>query len=160
MADETLDPAGFPIEMDRPIVFKEGDWKNPHTELSITVPAQELGLPGEGFYNVPSIYGGQMYDPDKQFDVIKQNVQKQFAQGFRFPNFPTVKEAVAAAQARSQYFNQVKKEMLRQAVEQRRQQLLSTEQHKKNIQSEERKRKKQSYSFGGSIDNAGRNRLI
>lgn len=121
---ETLDPHGYPIEMDRPVVFEEGDWEQPHTELSITVPAQEIGLPGEGYYNVPSIYGGTIYDPQTQFETIRQNVQQQAAQGFRFPNFPSVEEAEAAAQARSQYFNQVKSEMLQRAMEERRNKLL------------------------------------
>lgn len=122
--EETLDPHGFPIEMNRPVVFEEGDWEQPHTELSITVPAQELGFQGEGYYNVPSIYGGQIYDPQTQFETIRENVQKQAAQGFRFPNFPSVEEAETAAQARSQYFNQVKGDMLQKAMEERRNQLL------------------------------------
>ncbi len=121
---ETLDPAGFPIEMDRPVVFEEGDYKNPHTELSITESAEALGLPGQGFYNVPSIYGGVIYDPKTQFDIIKQNVQKQAQTGFRFPNFPTIQEAEKAAQARSAYFNKVKADMLREAVKKRKQELL------------------------------------
>ena len=120
---ETLDPSGYPIEMDRPVVFDEGKL-DPHTELSITVPAKELGLPGEGFYNVPSIYGGVMYDPKPQFDIIKQNVQKQAQSGFRFPNFPNVEEAEKAAKARSAYFNKVKGDMLREAVRKRRQELM------------------------------------
>lgn len=120
---ETLDPSGYPIEMDRPVVFDEGKL-DPHTELSITVPAKELGLPGEGFYNVPSIYGGVMYDPKTQFDIIKQNVQKQAQSGFRFPNFPNVEEAEKAAKARSAYFNKVKGDMLREAVRKRRQELM------------------------------------
>ena len=120
---ETLDPHGFPIEMDRPVVFEEGKL-DPHTELSITVPAQELGLQGEGFYNVPSIYDGVIYDPDKQFDVIRERVQKQAQTGFKYPNFPTLEEAVTAAKARSEYFNQAKEQMLRDAVEKQRQQLI------------------------------------
>lgn len=123
MADEFLDPAGFPIEMDRPVVF-EDDSLDPHTELSSTFQASELGLPGEGFYNVPTIYEGKIYDPEKDFPVIQQYVQKQAAEGFRFPNFPTVDEAVAAAKARSEYFNQVKADLLKQAVEQQRQKLI------------------------------------
>ena len=121
---ETLDPAGFPIEMDRPVVFEEGDFENPHTELSITESAEALGLPGTGFYNVPSIYGGKIYDPQTQFDIIRQNAQQQAASGFRFPNFPSIEEAEKAAQARSAYFNQIKADMLRQAVEKRRQELI------------------------------------
>ena len=124
MADtETLDPHGVPIEMDRPVVFEQGKL-DPHTELSITVPASELGLSGKNFYNVPSIYGGVIYDPDKQFDVIRQNVQKQTKQGFKFPNFQTIEKAVEAAKARSEYFNKVKEQMLRDAVEKQRQQLM------------------------------------
>ena len=121
---ETLDPAGYPIEMDRPVVFEEGDWQKPHTELSITESAEALGLPGKGFYNVPSIYGGVIYDPKTQFDIIKQNVQKQAQSGFRFPNFPSVEEAEKAAQARSAYFNKIKGDMLREAVRKRRQELM------------------------------------
>ncbi len=121
---ETLDPAGFPIEMDRPVVFEEGDFENPHTELSITESAESLGLPGTGFYNVPSIYGGKIYDPQTQFDIIRQNAQQQAASGFRFPNFPSIEEAEKAAQSRSAYFNQIKADMLRQAVEKRRQELI------------------------------------
>ena len=120
---ETLDPHGFPIEMDRPVVFEEGGL-DPHTELSITVPAQELGFEGEGYYNVPSIYDGVMYDPEKQFDVIRERVQKQAQTGFKYPNFPTVEAAETAAQARSQYFNQVKEQMIRDAVEKQRQSLI------------------------------------
>ena len=120
---EVLDPHGFPIEMDRPVVFESGKL-DPHTELSITVPAQELGLQGKGYYNVPSIYGGVIYDPDKQFDIIRQNAQKQAKEGFKFPNFPSIEEAEKAAKARSEYFNKVKAEMLREAVAKQREQLM------------------------------------
>ena len=126
MADkEVLDPHGYPIEMDRPVVFDEGKL-DPHTELSITESASDLGLPGEGFYNVPSIYEGKIYNPQDpaHYETIKNYAQKQAAQGFRFPNFPSVEEAETAAKARSEYFNQVKAEMLREAVEKRRQELM------------------------------------
>lgn len=125
MANETLDPHGFPIEMDRPVVFDEGQLE-PHTEISITESAKDLGLPGEGFYNVPSVWEGKIYNPEDpaQYEAIKQYVQKQAGSGFRFPTFQTAEEAVTAAQARSQYFNQVKADMLKQAVEQQRQRLM------------------------------------
>ena len=126
MADkETLDPHGFPIEMDRPVVFDEGKLE-PHTELSITESASDLGLPGEGFYNVPSIYEGKIYNPQDpaHYEIIKNYVQKQAGQGFRFPNFPSIEEAEKAAQARSEYFNKIKSEIIREAVEKRRQELI------------------------------------
>jgi len=125
MAEETLDPHGFPIEMNRPVVFDEGKLE-PHTELSITESAKDLGLPGEGYYNVPSIYEGKIYNPQdpEHYETIKKYVQQQAAQGFRFPNFPDIAQAESAAQARSQYFNQVKSDMLKQAIDQQRQKLM------------------------------------
>lgn len=124
MAEKTAkDPAGYAIELDRPIVFDEGGL-DPHTELSITVPAKELGLPGENFYNVPSIYGGVIYDPQSQFPEIAKNVQQMVQSGFNFPNFPSIETAEQAAQARSQYIGQLREEALRQAVERQRQNLI------------------------------------
>jgi len=120
---ETLDPHGFPIEMDRPVVFESGKL-DPHTELSITVPAKELGFQGEGFYNVPSIYEGKIYDPQKDFKTIRQYAQKQAQSGFKFPNFPSIETAETAAKARSEYFNKVKGDMLKEAVAKQRQQLM------------------------------------
>ena len=122
---ETLDPHGYPIEMDRPVVFDEGKL-DPHTELSITETASDLGLPGEGYYNVPSIWEGKIYNPEDpaHYETIKNYVKQKAAQGFRFPNFPSVEEAETAAKARSEYLNQVKAEMLREAVEKRRQELM------------------------------------
>ena len=115
------DEAGFPIELDRPIVF-DPDGLDPHTELSSTFEAQELGLPGSGFYNVPTIYGGQIYNPDEQFEDIRRNVQEYTQRGFKFPNFPTVDEAVAAAQARSAYIGKLRQKELANAIERQRQQ--------------------------------------
>ena len=122
---DVIDPHGFPIEMDRPVVFDEGKLE-PHTELSMTEHASDLGLPGEGFYNVPTIYEGKIYDPKnpEQYEIIKKYVQQQAAKGFRFPNFPDLAQAESAAQARSQYFNEVKADMLKQAIEQQRQKLI------------------------------------
>ena len=123
--EETLDPAGFPIEMNRPVVFDEGGL-DPHTELSETFQAGELGFPGEGFYNVPTIWEGKIYNTQDpaQFETVRNYVQQQAQSGFRFPNFPSVDEAVQAAQARSQYFNTAKEQMLRDAVDKQRQKLL------------------------------------
>jgi hypothetical protein len=56
--------------------------------------------------------------------MIRQNAQEQAARGFRFPNFPSIEEAEKAAQARSAYFNEIKADMLREAMEKRRQELM------------------------------------
>ena len=123
MAKEHLDPHGFPIEMDRPVVFSPNSLE-PHTELSITESAQALGLPGKGYYNVPSIHGGVIYNPETQFQQIKQAVQQKHQEGFKYPNFPSVEEAVTAAKARSQHFNTIKAAELKGAVEKQRQQMM------------------------------------
>jgi hypothetical protein len=119
MPKETLDPHGFPIEMDRPVVFEEGDFDSPHTELSITETAQDLGLPGEGYYNVPSIYDGTIYNPDdpEHYNIIRQNVQRLHQGGFKFPNFPDIPTAEQAAQQRSEYLNQLRAQDLQKARE-------------------------------------------
>jgi len=124
MSDNYLyDPAGFPIEKDRPIVFDEGGLE-PHTELSITERAQDLGLPGEGFYNVPSIYEGKIYNPKNEFDAIRQNVQKMYESGFKFPSYSTSEEAVKAAEARSRYIGEIRRQELESAIENQRQQII------------------------------------
>jgi len=122
-SSEYLDPAGFPVDIQRPIVFDEGGL-DPHTELTSTFSAQELGFPGEGFYNVPTIYEGQIYDPEKQFSDIQKYVQQQYQQGYKFPTFPTSEEAVKAAQARSEYIGQIRQKELEQAIQQQRERLL------------------------------------
>lgn len=113
------DPHGFHIEKDRPIVFEEGDFDSPHTELSITETAQDLGLPGEGYYNVPSIYDGTIYNPadPEHYNIIRQNVQKLHQSGFKFPNFPDIPTAEQAAQQRSEYLNQLRAQDLQKARE-------------------------------------------
>lgn len=120
MAEEHLDPHGFPIEMDRPVVFTKGNLE-PNTELSVTFQGKELGLPdAERWYNVPSIYEGKLQDEES----IKKYVQQMVQQGFRFPNFENLDEAEAAAVARSKYLGELKKDQIQQAVEKQRQQLM------------------------------------
>lgn len=120
MAEEHLDPHGFPIEMDRPVIFSKGNLE-PNTELSVTFQGKELGFPdAERWYNVPSIYEGQVQPEDK----IKEYVQKMSQQGFRFPNFATLDEAEQAAVARSKYLGELKKDIISKAVDQQRQKLM------------------------------------
>jgi isocitrate lyase len=120
MAEEHLDPHGFPIEMDRPVIFTKGDLE-PNTELSVTFQGKELGFPDEErWYNVPSIYEGKLQDEES----IKKFVQQKVQQGFKFPNFDTLDEAEAAASARSKYLGQLKKDQIEKAVEKQRQYLM------------------------------------
>lgn len=122
-ANQNVDASGFPIDVKRPIVFDEGRYE-PHTELSATYTAKELGLPGKGFYNVPTIYNGQIFDPDKDFDTIKQNVQSMYKEGFKFPTFQDQKTAVENAISRSKDIGSLRGAELEDAINKRKQQFL------------------------------------
>jgi hypothetical protein len=122
-ADQYKDQAGFPVDTNRPIVYDPGKYE-PHTELTETYKASELGLPGKGYYNVPTIYNGQMIDTEKDFDLLKKNVQEMAAKGYQFPSFPSVEEAVKQAQARSAYIGSIRGQELQDSVEKRKQQYL------------------------------------
>jgi hypothetical protein len=78
-----------------------------------------LGLPGEGFYNVPTIYGGKIFDPDKDFDKIKENVQSLYSQGIKFPIYKDEKIAVEQAIKRSQKIGDIRGQELSDAVRNR-----------------------------------------
>lgn len=74
----TQDRLGAPIDLKRPIVFDNGGFE-PHTELSMTATGRELGLPkNEAMYNVPTIYNGQINDPNtfSGMNEIRKNVAK------------------------------------------------------------------------------------
>ena len=92
------DRQGYPVNLNRPFVT---DDEGIHTELSMT---EKLG---DKFVNMPTIWGGQRYDPqsDADFDMIMHNYSIAKQQGWQFPQFNTVDEAVEAAKDRSQYLN-------------------------------------------------------
>jgi hypothetical protein len=120
---QNVDQSGFPIDVTRPIVFDEGR-NEPHTELTATYTAKDLGLPGEGFYNVPTIYGGKIFDPDKDFDKIKENVQSLYSQGIKFPIYKDEKIAVEQAIKRSQKIGEIRGQELSDAVRNRQSNML------------------------------------
>lgn len=122
-ANQNVDQSGFPIDVKRPIVFDQGG-NEPHTELSATYTAKELGLPGKGFYNVPTIYNGQIYDADKDFDAIKQNVQSLYKEGFKFPTFGDQKTAIENAISRSKDIGNLRDAELQDAINKRKQNFL------------------------------------
>lgn len=122
-ADQYKDQAGFPIDVNRPIVYDPGKY-DPHTELTETYKASELGLPGKGYYNVPTIYNGQIIDTEKDFDLLKKNVQEMASKGYKFPFFETSEEASKQARARSEYIGKIRSQELQDSVEKRKQQYL------------------------------------
>lgn len=117
------DQSGFPIDTSRPIVFDQGSYE-PHTELTATYSAKELGLPGDGFYNVPTIYGGKIFDPDKDFDQIKKNVQDLYKQGMELPFYRNVEQATQGAIARSKEIGKIRGQELQDAVRKQQQNML------------------------------------
>jgi hypothetical protein len=110
-----LDSAGQPIDLKRPIVFDKGGY-DPHTELSMTATGQELGLPQKNaLYNVPSIYNGQINDPNTfaGMNEIRKNVMKT-------PNaykaYKSEKEAVPDAIQRSKDIDKIRGDEVRRAI--------------------------------------------
>lgn len=115
---QNVDPSGFPIDVTRPVVFG-GEGNYPQTEYTATFKASELGLPGKGFYNVPTIYNGQILDPDKDFELIKQNVQAMSKGGTRLPFYKTLDEAKGGAISRSKSIGELRGKELEDAVRKR-----------------------------------------
>ena len=109
------DSAGNPIDTKRPIVF-DPNGLEPHTELSMTATGKELGLPnGNAFYNVPTIYNGQINDPNTFAGIneIRKNAQKTPNQ---YASYPTSQEAVNNAIARSKDIGELRGDELRRAT--------------------------------------------
>jgi len=111
----TVDSAGQPIDIQRPIVFDKGGYE-PHTELSMTATGNELGLPqANAMYNVPTIYNGQINDPNtfSGMNEIRKNVMKT-------PNaykaYETEQQAIPDAIQRSKDIGSMRSDELRRAV--------------------------------------------
>lgn len=103
------DPAGFPIDMRRPIVVDKGDVK---TEYSMTTQ-----LPGfSGYFNIPTVWGGRALDPDKDYQTILRNALNAIGKGTRIPYFETEQEALQQAPLRSQYIGNLRREELERAA--------------------------------------------
>jgi hypothetical protein len=111
----SVDSAGQPIDLKRPIVFDPKGYE-PHTELSMTATGHELGLPQtNSLYNVPTIYNGQINDPRtfSGMNAIRKNAMKT-------PNaykaYSNEQEAVKDAIARSKDIGNLRGDELRKAV--------------------------------------------
>jgi len=109
------DSAGTPIDTKRPIVF-DPNGLEPHTELSMTATGKELGLPNaNAFYNVPTIYNGQIYDPStfSGMNEIRKNAQQMPNQ---YASYPSGQEAVTNAIQRSKDIGNLRGDELRRAT--------------------------------------------
>ena len=106
-----FDPAGFKIDLTRPIV--EGKDKQGrrvfHTELGTGVNDQRLneGRPT----NIPSVINGQIIDTSTREGlrlIIEDAVRRQ-TEGWVFPHFDTHKQAETASKARSARINELRR---------------------------------------------------
>ena len=105
------DAQGYPINLQRPIVT---DDEGVHTELSMTDKF------GDKFVNMPTIWQGQRFNPDvpSEYDAIMRNYDTARGQGWQFPEFSNVEEAVSAAQDRSKLLDTLRALELQKAYEQ------------------------------------------
>lgn len=109
------DSAGNPIDTKRPIVFDPNQIE-PHTELSMTATGKELGLPNpNAFYNVPTIYNGQINDPNTfaGMNEIRKNAQKT---PNIYPAYSNEQQAVNNAIQRSKDIGNLRGDELRRAT--------------------------------------------
>ena len=106
-----FDAQGYPINLQRPIVT---DDEGVHTELSMTDKF------GDKFVNMPTIWQGRRYNPDvpAEYNAILNNYDMARSQGWKFPEFSNVEEAVAAAQERSKLLDTLRSIELQKAYEQ------------------------------------------
>ena len=106
-----FDAQGYPINLQRPIVT---DDEGVHTELSMTDKF------GDKFVNMPTIWQGRRYNPDvpAEYNAILNNYDMARSQGWQFPEFSNVEEAVAAAQERSKLLDTLRSIELQKAYEQ------------------------------------------
>ena len=84
------DPNGYPIDLGRPIVqIAPGEYG---TEYSQTAKL------GDRYYNYPTIYGGQVLNPEDAYSMFRQGL---WSGGWPYPNFSSEEEAIKAAKKRS-----------------------------------------------------------
>jgi len=111
----SVDSVGQPIDLKRPIVFDPNQYE-PHTELSMTATGNELGLPQKNaLYNVPSIYNGQINDPNTfaGMNEIRKNVM-QTPQAYKA--YTNEKEAVKDAIQRSKDIDNLRGDEVKRAI--------------------------------------------
>jgi hypothetical protein len=83
------DQDGYPIDLNRPLVPVDGGMG---TEYQMTIDHNGR------WYNVPTIWGGQVLPPREAYKMARQAIS---AGGWPFPNYPTLDQAEKAAGERS-----------------------------------------------------------
>ena len=114
-----LDPAGFPIDINRPIVMD--DQGNAQTERGVTVDASELGYPfnpGQKFVNIPSVIDGVAMSGDAALALTKKKIENRSIDASKFPTFNSIEEATAGSIDRSKQIAKVREDDINKATKQ------------------------------------------
>ena len=114
-----LDDAGFPIDLNRPIVFD--DQGNPQTEQGMTIDAAELGYPfnpGQKFVNIPTVIDGVAMSGDAALQLTKEKIKNKSIDASQFPMFNSLDEATAGSISRSQKIAELRKDDIKKATKQ------------------------------------------
>ena len=114
-----FDPAGFPIDLDRPIVMD--DQGNAQTERGVTIDASELGYPfnpGQKFVNIPSVINGVAMSGDAALALTKKKIENGSIDASKFPMFNSIEEATAGSIDRSKKIGEERKDEFKKATKQ------------------------------------------
>ena len=114
-----VDNAGFPIDINRPIVFD--DQGNPQTEQGMTIDAAELGYPfnpGQKFVNIPTVIDGVAMSGDAALQLTKEKIKNKNIDASQFPMFDSVDKATAGSIDRSQKIAELRKDDIKKATKQ------------------------------------------
>jgi len=103
-----VDPAGYPIDVNRPLVITDDG--NIATERTATVPGTALGMPMPGvFFNIPTIIQGVPMSPEAAAQLTQKLIQNGTIKLEDIPRFGSEQEAVSAAVQRSNTIAELRK---------------------------------------------------
>jgi len=111
-----LDNAGFPIDINRPIVFD--DQGNAQTEMGMTIDAAELGYPfkpGQRFVNIPTVIDGVPMSSDAALQLTKEKINNNTLDASQFPMFDSAEKATAGSIDRSNKIAEIRKDDIEKA---------------------------------------------
>jgi len=114
-----FDSAGFPIDLNRPIVMD--DQGNAQTERGVTIDASELGYPfnpGQKFVNIPSVINGVAMSGDAALALTKKKIENGSIDASKFPMFNSIEEATAGSIDRSKKIGEKRKDEIKKATKQ------------------------------------------
>ena len=112
-----IDNDGFPIDVNRPIVFD--DQGNAQTEMGMTIDAAELGYPfnpGQRFVNIPTVIDGVPMSGDAALQLTKEKIKNNTLDASQFPMFDSAEKATAGSIDRSNKIAEIRKDDIKKAT--------------------------------------------